>query len=246
MRMHPYRTPSDVIAGVVVSFIEVTKLKEAEAALRRAVEERERAEQALREADLRKNEFLGVLSHELRNPLAPIRNAIHILKRVPAGSDQASRANAVIDRQTEQLSRLIEDLLDVTRISRGKIQLRRSRVDLAGLVRHVVEDHRAIFASRDIHLDLRIDVEPQWIDADATRIVQAIGNLLQNAARFTNAHGHVAVSVRRDGASRTAIEVADDGIGIAPTCWATSSSPSPRRTAASTAATGGSAWGSPS
>jgi two-component system CheB/CheR fusion protein len=216
MRMHPYRTPSNVIAGVVVSFIDVTKLKETEAALREAVGERERAEQGLRDADLRKNQFLGVLSHELRNPLAPIRNAIHILNHAPEGSDQANRAKAVIDRQTNQLTRLVDDLLDVTRISRGKIQLRRCRVELTNLVRQVVEDHRAIFASRDIALGLRIEVEPQWIDADATRIAQVIGNLLHNAAKFTNAHGHVVVSVRRAEPSETVIEVADDGIGITP------------------------------
>jgi two-component system CheB/CheR fusion protein len=216
MRMHPYRTPANVIAGVVVSFIDVTKLKEAEAALQQAVGERERAEQALRAADLRKNDFLGVLSHELRNPLAPIRNAIHILKHAPDGSDQASRAKAVIERQTNQLTRLVDDLLDVTRISRGKIQLRRSRVELTNLLRQVVEDHRALFDSRNIALGLRIDVEPQWIDADATRITQVIGNLLSNAAKFTNAHGHVTVSVTQDGSSQTAIEVADDGIGIDP------------------------------
>jgi len=214
MRIHPYRTPSNVIAGVVVSFVDVTALKETEAALRQAVGERERAEQALRDADRRKNEFLGVLSHELRNPLAPLRNAIHILRHAPEGSDQASRAKAVIDRQTNQLSQLVEDLLDVTRISRGKIQLRRSRVELTGLVRHVVEDYRAIFASRNIELGLRVDVGPLWIDADATRIAQIIGNLLQNAAKFTSAHGHVIVSVAQDSASQAVVHVVDDGIGI--------------------------------
>jgi PAS domain S-box-containing protein len=180
------------------------------------IEDRKRAEQALREADQRKNEFLGVLSHELRNPLAPIRNAIHILDRAPDGSDQASRAKAVIERQTNQLSRLVDDLLDVTRISRGKVQLRRSRVELTYLLRQVVEDHRPTFASRNVALTLRIDARPQWIDADATRIEQVIGNLLQNAAKFTNAHGHVAVRVGQDGPSQAVIHVTDDGIGIAP------------------------------
>src|SRR3990172_11394643 len=112
MRIHPYRTPSHVIAGVVVSFVDVTKLKEMEAALRQALGERASAEQALRDADRRKNEFLGVLTHELRNPLAPIRNAIHILRHAPEGSDQASHAKDVIDRQTNQLSQLVEEVLD--------------------------------------------------------------------------------------------------------------------------------------
>ncbi|OFX19353.1 MAG: hypothetical protein A2V77_19160 [Anaeromyxobacter sp. RBG_16_69_14] len=180
------------------------------------IEDRKRAEQALREADQRKNEFLGVLSHELRNPLAPIRNAIHILDRAPEGSDQASRAKAVIERQTNQLSRLVDDLLDVTRISRGKVQLRRSRVELTYLLRQVVEDHRPVFASRNVALSLSCDGRPHWIDADATRIEQAIGNLLHNAAKFTKAGGHVVVRVGQDGPSRVAVHVTDDGVGIAP------------------------------
>jgi DNA-binding response OmpR family regulator/two-component sensor histidine kinase len=176
----------------------------------------ERKNRELREADKRKNEFLGVLSHELRNPLAPIRNAIEILKLAPEGSEAAGRAKAVIERQTTQLTRLVDDLLDVTRISRGKIQLRRSRVELTSLVRQVVEDHRPIFASRNIALSVLAQAEPQWVDADSTRIAQAIGNLLSNAAKFTDASGHVVVSVREEGPGETTIEVADDGIGIGP------------------------------
>ena len=174
-----------------------------------------RTEAALREADKRRNDFLGVLSHELRNPLAPIRNAIHILQRAPEGSDQAKRAHAVITRQMNQLTRLVEDLLDVTRISRGKIQLRKSRVELTDLLRQAVEDHGPIFASRDITLSLRCDGGPHWIEADATRIAQVVGNILSNAVKFTNAHGHVVVSVRRTGSSHATVEVVDDGIGIA-------------------------------
>jgi PAS domain S-box-containing protein len=198
----PFVDESGTPNGAVGAFIDIT--------------ERVRAEEALREADRRKNEFLGVLSHELRNPLAPIRNAIHILNRAPEGSDQAARAKAVIERQTNQLTRLVDDLLDVTRISRGKIQLRRGRVELTELVRQVVEDHRPIFASRNIALSLRIDAGPQWTDADAMRIAQVIGNLLQNAAKFTNTDGHVIVSVGQDGPSHAMIQVADDGIGITP------------------------------
>jgi signal transduction histidine kinase/ActR/RegA family two-component response regulator len=178
-------------------------------------EERAAAEAALRDADRRKDEFMGVLSHELRNPLAPIRNSLHILARVPGESEQASRAMAVIERQTHQLTRLVDDLLDVTRISRGKIQLHRGRVELAALVRDTVEDHRALFSSRDIALGVSVDVEPQWIEADATRIRQVVGNLLQNAAKFTNARGHVTVRLGQE-AGRAMIRVADDGIGMTP------------------------------
>jgi PAS domain S-box-containing protein len=171
------------------------------------------ATEALQQADLRKNEFLGVLSHELRNPLGPIQNALYIIDSAPPDGEQAHRAKQVIARQVTHLTRLVDDLLDVTRISRGKIQLRRTRVDLTELVRRAVEDHRTIFATREIALSLRLDAGPLWIDADATRLDQALGNLLQNAAKFTNAHGHVAVTVESDGCLAT-VRVADDGVGI--------------------------------
>jgi signal transduction histidine kinase/CheY-like chemotaxis protein len=174
------------------------------------------SDERLREASRRTSEFLGVLSHELRNPLAAIRSALHVLGHARDGGAHASRAEAVIDRQTNQLAKLVDDLLDVTRISRGKVQLHRHRLDLAALVRHAVEDHRTVYDSRHIALGLRADVAPLWIDADATRITQVIGNLLQNAAKFTNHHGHVSVSVERAEPLHAAIRITDDGIGIAP------------------------------
>jgi PAS domain S-box-containing protein len=180
------------------------------------VTERKQAENALAESNRRKAEFLGVLSHELRNPLAPIRTAVHVLRRAPRGVDGARRAVAVIDRQVNQLARLVDDLLDVTRISRGRIQLRRSRVDVAELVRQAVEDHRAVFEARSIAVGTRLDPGPLWIDADAARVAQVVGNLLSNAAKFTRTQGHVAVTVERCDDARVAIRVADDGIGIAP------------------------------
>jgi PAS domain S-box-containing protein len=182
----------------------------------RDITDRKRSEDALREADRHKTEFLGVLSHELRNPLAPILNSIHILDRVPEGSDQALRARAVIARQTNQLARLVDDLLDVTRVARGKIRLHRAPVDVTELVRHAVDDHRPLFDSRGIELSLRVDVGRQWIDADSTRITQVIGNLLQNAAKFTNAHGHVLVTVAPNEHSDVVIRVTDDGVGMTP------------------------------
>ena len=111
------------------------------------------SERNLRDTDRRKDEFLGVLSHELRNPLAPIRNALYLLDRAPAGGEQASGAKAVIARQVDHLARLVDDLLDVTRISRGKIQLQRSRFDLVEVVERTVEDHRRLLAAREISLD---------------------------------------------------------------------------------------------
>jgi len=134
-----------LIAGVVVSFIDVTKLKETEAALRQAVGEREGAEQSLRDADLRKNEFLAVLSHELRNPLAPIRNSLHILERAPADAGAAQRGQEIIARQVGHLARLVDDLLDVTRISNGKLQIERRPLDLRDLSQRTAEDHGTVF-----------------------------------------------------------------------------------------------------
>jgi PAS domain S-box-containing protein len=178
--------------------------------------ERKRAEEQLRDADRRKSEFLAVLSHELRNPLAPIRNALHLLQHAHGDAERAGRATAIVERQVGQLTRLVEDLLDVTRISRGKIQLRRTRFDVAALVRDVVEDHRPVFASREIALTFRSVDRRLWIDGDPTRIRQLVGNLLHNAAKFTNPHGRVVVTTDEAAGSRAVIRVADDGVGIAP------------------------------
>ena len=177
------------------------------------ISERKRAEEALREADQRKNEFLGVLSHELRNPLAPIRNAVTILDRVPPG-EQADRARAVIARQVDHLTRLVDDLLDVTRISRGKIHLRRTTVDLREILRRTAEDHAALLARDHITLGLHLEDAPVWVDGDPTRLAQIAGNLLANAAKFSNPGGRVVVSLAAN--ARAVLRVRDEGIGIAP------------------------------
>jgi signal transduction histidine kinase len=184
-------------------------------ALRRDGAAREAATEALRESDRRKSEFLGVLSHELRNPLAPIRNSVFVLERSPPGSERATRAREVIRRQTEHLARLVDDLLDVTRISRGKIELRRVRVDLVEAVRRACEDLRAMFDERGIELAVRADAGPLWVDGDPTRLEQIVGNLLQNAAKFTPRGGHVTVAVSAEGRAAE-LRVRDDGAGIDP------------------------------
>jgi PAS domain S-box-containing protein len=169
----------------------------------------------LEEADRRKNEFLAVLSHELRNPLAPIRNSLYLLDRAPPGSHQATRARSVIDRQTKHLSRLVDDLLDVTRISHGKISLNRSRIDVRDVVRRTCDDNRSAFEQGEIEMHLDLPFGPVWIDADETRVSQALGNLIQNAAKFTPTPGRVMVGVaaRED---RAEIVVRDTGVGIEP------------------------------
>jgi signal transduction histidine kinase len=172
---------------------------------------------ALEESNRRQSEFLAMLSHELRNPLAPICNSLHVLGRVPPGSDPAGRALAVIRRQVAHLTHLVDDLLDVTRITRGKIQLQRERLDLTEVVRGAVEDHRATFTEARLALDVQAPAAPVWIDGDRTRITQVMGNLLQNAAKFTEAGGAVTVTVELDArAAEAAARVRDTGAGIAP------------------------------
>ncbi len=189
----------------------------------RDITERKRAEEALRhanarlvEADLRKNRFLATLSHELRNPLAPVKNSLYVLSHAVPGGDQARRARDVIERQVDQLSRLVDDLLDVTRITHGKIQLQRRRLELNDLVRRTIEDHRSLFD--DCGLDVHFDAAPReiFIDADWNRVAQVLGNLLQNAAKFTPAGGRVGVATAIDPEARmAAVRVADTGVGMA-------------------------------
>jgi PAS domain S-box-containing protein len=183
---------------------DITASKKAEEALREA-------NLQLAEADRRKNEFLGLLSHELRNPLTPIRNSIYILGKAEPGGPQARRALAVIDRQVSHLAKLVDDLLDVTRISRGKIRLERARLDLVEVVRRSVEDHRAFLEHHEVVLELPND--PISVEGDPTRLGQLIGNLLINAAKFTPEKGKVVVGLTRS-LDSAVLEVADTGLGI--------------------------------
>jgi signal transduction histidine kinase/ActR/RegA family two-component response regulator/HAMP domain-containing protein len=183
--------------------------------LRGAVEKLTASEEALRQADRNKNEFLALLSHELRNPLAPIRNSLYVLGRARPGSEEAARAQRIIGRQVEQLASLVEDLLDVARISRGKVQLRRAVVDLGRLVRLAAEDHRAEFSARGIELSVRVPDHAIAVDGDPTRLAQVIGNLLQNAAKFTPGRGRVFLELEvEDGRAR--LRVRDTGAGMVP------------------------------
>jgi PAS domain S-box-containing protein len=179
----------------------------------RDITERKRSEEALREADRNKNHFLAMLSHELRNPLEPIRNSVYLLEKVPPGSEQAARARAVIERQTQHMSRLIDDLLDVTRISRGKVQLSLEPVDLREVVLRTVDDHRPAFEAGGIALAVDVPEERVVVRGDRTRLAQVLGNLLHNVTKFTPRGGRAAVRLARaDGAA--VLRVEDDGAGI--------------------------------
>jgi PAS domain S-box-containing protein len=183
----------------------------------RADEATQEAKEKLEEADRRKNQFLAVLSHELRNPLAPIKNGLYLLERAAPGGDQARRAQEIIARQVDQLARLVDDLLDVTRITRGKVELQCRRVELGEIVRRTIEDHRSVFQAAEVRLELEGMPQRVFVNADADRVSQIVGNLLHNAAKFTRRHGRVVVSVSTDpGANHAVIRVADTGVGMAP------------------------------
>jgi signal transduction histidine kinase len=174
-----------------------------------------RDEQALREADRRRSEFIAMLSHELRNPLAPIQNALYVLQRPGVVSDAGEKALAIATRQLGHLKRLIDDLMDVTRLSRGEYQLDRHPVELADVVRAAVEDHRSFLAERGIGIDSRLPRDPVMVAGDAARLTQVVGNLLMNAAKFTDRGGHVLVRVDvADG--QATLRVRDTGIGLSP------------------------------
>ncbi|MCL4762160.1 MAG: response regulator [Burkholderiales bacterium] len=190
-------------------------LEAAYADLQREIAERRGAEAALRIADRRKDEFLATLAHELRNPLAPLRNALDILRlpNLPAGRLQ--QITAMMERQLRQLVRLVDDLLDVSRISTGKLGVRRERVELHGIVASATETVRPIVEANGQPLVVRLPDAPVWLDADPTRLAQVIANLLNNAAKYSEPGKPVALAVDVDGAE-VAITVRDQGIGIPP------------------------------
>jgi signal transduction histidine kinase/PAS domain-containing protein len=167
---------------------------------------------ALTEADRRKDEFIATLAHELRNPLAPIRNALHIMRKAP-GKERTEQLREMMDRQVTHLVRLIDDLLDVSRISQGKIILRRQRITLQDAVQSATEASKPLIEENKHRLSLNMPEEPLWLHADLTRVAQIIGNLLNNAAKYTPEGGSITVSAHRDDAYAV-LAVSDTGVGI--------------------------------
>jgi PAS domain S-box-containing protein len=186
------------------------------ATVSRDITERRRLDDALRNANRRKDEFLATLAHELRNPLAPIRNAVDILKLQGSADSNTQAACDILDRHSRQLVRLVDDLLDVNRIGRGKLQLRRERVELSTVLAEALEGASPRVLAAGQELSVSLPPEPVCLDADPVRLAQAFVNLLNNASKYTDRGGRIRVSAERNAAAGVAVTVADTGIGIAP------------------------------
>ncbi len=196
-----FRDSDGAVVGIVVHGVDQTT--------------RYHAEQAMKDADRRKDEFLAILAHELRNPLAPIANYAQLLEHCADDGEAVKRASVAMQKQVDQMVRLIDDLLDVSRISSGKIELRRDRIELASVVRQALDATRPYYEQRRTESVVTLAQDAIYVDADSARLSQVIGNLLHNAAKFTNEGGHVWLSVERE-ADMAVLRVRDDGIGIDP------------------------------
>ncbi len=170
---------------------------------------------ALKEGDRRKNEFLATLAHELRNPLAPLRNALEILRLTGPDAAPPREIRDIMDRQVQQMTRLVDDLLDVSRIAQGKLVLRKERLDLRGIVEQAVQMNAPLVEARKHKLEVRLPKAPLWVDADRSRCLQVIVNLLNNAAKYTAEGGLLSLLVEAVD-SEAVVQVRDNGIGIAP------------------------------
>jgi two-component system CheB/CheR fusion protein len=195
----PLRGERGEPGGAVAAFIDVT-------------EERQRQSE-LQSASRNKDEFLALLGHELRNPLGAIAMAVKLLER--KWGDGENRSLDIVSRQVRHLTRLVDDILDVARVSHGKIRLEAEPVELGALLAQVVDDHREPARTRDVELELRRDGHDVWVRGDRVRLVQVFGNLLSNALKFTSARGRVTLNLRADG-GMAIVDVADTGIGMEP------------------------------
>ena len=195
-------------------------LRQMQQELERRVQERTAALAAsnalLKEADRRKDDFLGMLAHELRNPLSPVLTGLHVLRMPGLDRSSSDRAVGMMERQVRHMAHLVDDLLDVSRFMHGKIQLQRERVDLIELVRTTVADHRGTCDQSEVKIDVTVPETPVWASADPTRLGQIVVNLVNNACKFTPRGGLVEIAVRADAdESLATIVVRDTGIGIA-------------------------------
>jgi PAS domain S-box-containing protein len=206
LTVSPLRDSEGRVIGASKIARDVTERKRVEAALQEAVA-------ALREADRHKDEFLALLAHELRNPLAPLRAGLQIMRMAADDAALVARTRDMMDRQLSHMVRLIDDLLDISRISRNKMELRRSRVLLADVVSSAVETARPVLEAAGHELAVSLPAEPVHLDADLTRLAQVFGNLLHNSSKYTERGGHIWLTATVDG-ELLVVAVRDDGIGI--------------------------------
>jgi PAS domain S-box-containing protein len=204
--LNPIQTPEGLTT--LASIIDITERKRLEESLRQRVGE-------LAEADRNKNEFLAILAHELRGPLSPIRNGLHILRQPNVDGSTIGRVKTLMEQQVRNLARLVDDLLDVARITQGTIRLQKETMDLAGVVDRAVESVRPLIERERHRLLVSLPQEPVHLEADPTRLEQVLVNLLHNAAKFTQTDGHIWLTAQRDNAE-IVVFVRDTGIGIAP------------------------------
>jgi PAS domain S-box-containing protein len=208
LTVSPIRNSNGQVIGASKILRDITERKRLEEQLRQRVSE-------LADADRRKDEFLATLAHELRNPLAPISHALAIMNMVGHDGELFERGRQIIERQQQQLVRLVDDLLDMARITRGKIELRRERVALAAIIESAVESSRPFIESFGHKLEVAVPDEPVWLDADPVRLSQVVANLLNNSAKYTPEHGVIRLTGERHD-SEAVFRVADNGIGIPP------------------------------
>ena len=203
----------EVLKSKVRVFIELSQMR-----LQMTLQAEERAQRkAAEEADRRKDAFLGMLAHELRNPLGPIRNAIHLLNQIDTGMPDLIKLHAIIDRQVSHMARLVDDLLDSKRLAHGKILLQKEFYDLSQIIYNTAEDYRVIFEAKGIKLKVDLPPATIWVEGDLTRLAQMFGNVLHNAHKFTNPGGIVSISLASDEKERIAtVKIEDNGIGIDP------------------------------
>ena len=179
----------------------------------RDISSHKEAEAALRKADQHKDEFLAMLAHELRNPLAPISNATHILDMLKLEDTRLNWAKDIIKRQVKHLARLVDDLLDVSRIARGKISLKKERLDLVDVIKSVSEMAHGFILAKQQQLDVRLPEQPIWMEGDAVRLAQVVLNLLDNASKYSPEGGRIEIVAQQVGAE-SEIQVRDNGTGI--------------------------------
>jgi PAS domain S-box-containing protein len=215
LTIQPIRDDTGRVIFLAPLGIDITERKRAEADRQRLEDDLRRLAGELSEADRHKNEFLAMLAHELRNPLAPISNAVRALEAGAHDAATVRSASGMLHRQVGLMSRLVEDLLDMSRITRGKIELRKERVDLVPIIHQAIEAVRDLYRSMEHELTVTLPPHPIHLDADPARLTQVVGNLLHNAGKFTDRGGKVWLTVEADGA-QAVLRVRDNGVGIAP------------------------------